>query len=136
MLCFILSLNSCIGQDNSNGGNVHNKYESDLLIERWGNEGTFDNNVNFREFFFYDENKKMIRNLYYSFENDNEDCIISDSSNYIETIYKYKGELLHLEEKYHPVFDSTGKVIGHELIYVHNHITRSEDPSSPRANKN
>ena len=57
------------------GETVFEKFdENGRLIEKWGNERTFDNDVNFRKKFFYDEDGKVIRSLYYTFQDSNPHC--------------------------------------------------------------
>ncbi len=124
ILSLMLFLINCSEKYNKQSGNIHEKYEFNLLVERWGNEEKFDHNVNFREFFYYNEKGALVKNIYYSLADENKDCIIKDSLRFIETRYKYKDGKLHLEEKYHPLIDNQGNVLKHELIFVFDHIQK------------
>lgn len=134
---FILILmTSCNAQKGSE--TIYAKYDTNgKLIEKWGNENKWDNDVNFREFYFYSEEGKLIRKLYYAFEDDNKECRIStsDSMRYTEFRFVYNNNSLLLEQRFDPVLNENDDVIDHKITYVYNHRQKREDITSPTYQK-
>lgn len=133
VLTSVLFLN-CMGQKSDS--KVFKKLDSKgRLVEKWGNEGTPDHNVNFREFYFYDDSTGLLqKKRYFDFEDENKECTIAaiDSLRYTEFWYIYGEDgVLHLEQRYDPVLDANGNVVSHKLSYVYNHILKFEDVTSP-----
>ena len=92
------------------------------IIERWGNENSWDNDRNFREYLKYNELGLLSESKYYPLDDDNTQCIVTDTLRYIKTIYTYKNEQLWIERKYAPVLDDSNKVVGHKLRFSYDHI--------------
>lgn len=129
LLILIFIFTGCNAQPNSQKKTIFEKHDSNgLLVERWGNEKTWDNDVNFREFFYYDDNGNIIKTIYYPFSRENTECLIPDfdKERYIETRYEYEDGKLKMEKKYNPVLNDQNEVIGHELYYTFNHFTKEE----------
>jgi hypothetical protein len=107
------------------------------VAERWGNENLPDSEMNFREFYFYNDEGKLTRKICFSFQDDNVSCVIApeDSLRYIEFKYIYENDSLLLEQRYDPVIDAKARVIGHKLTFVYNHKLKRQDVTSPTYGK-
>lgn len=120
---YFLFLND-IQQDKSEITEVTN--ELGLVVERFGNENSWDNDVNFRELLKYNKEKQLIESRYYSLQDDNTEFKILDSLSCILTKYTYNTEdQLEFERKYQR---SSFKSKELELFYTYNHITKQELP--------
>lgn len=88
------------------------------IIEKYGNEKTYDNDANFRSYFFYNSIGLLDLERYYGLDDENIECVIVDSLDYIETRFKYndRRELI-MKDRYFPEHDSLGNVLEHKLGY-------------------
>jgi hypothetical protein len=120
---FILLIGSCSMQKGN--PNIHERHdEKGRVVERWGNYHESDNDDDFRGFFYYDSIGRLVKEKLYLFSEPNPNYEIIDSTDYIETIYEYdrNGNLI-TEKKYFPQYDSSRKVISHELEFHYDHRT-------------
>lgn len=108
-------------------GGVVSLYNNDsLLVEEFGNEGSYDNDMNYRVFYEYNEDQRLKNKKFYRLEDDNYDCIIIDSLNYGETVYFYDSLGLKETHYYNPKYldfdedTGMGKIIGRELSIITN----------------
>ncbi len=98
------------------------------LVEKFGNYHEKDRNSNFRSFYFYNDSGELIRERNYFFEDTNIECIIIDSSDFSEILYKYNTSgKLQFVEIFEPKYDEKGRVIKHFLSYRMNHISGKEE---------
>ena len=97
------------------------KNELGLVVERFGNENSWDNDVNFRELLKYNAQNQLIESRYYSLQDENTAFTIVDSSDYTLTKYSYDSAgQLHLERRYHRSYES-GELV---LFFTYNHQTQ------------
>lgn len=111
-----------IKQDRSEITEVTN--ERGLVVERFGNEHSWGNDVNFRELLKYNDQSQLIESRYYSFRDDNTECKISDSLSCILSKFYYNSEgQLELEKKYQRSSIESEEL---KLFYAYNHLTKQE----------
>ena len=132
----VLSLISIYGNLISCAQSANNDKSSSVFIkkdslgrtlEKWGNENTWDNDVNFRSLFKYNENGFLIEEMLYLFEDDNIECKIININDYIKMVYIYdEYNNLESEQKYYQVYGKNGEVIDHKLGYIYNYKTNFE----------
>ena len=106
---------------------VHEVKDSlNRVVERWGNYHTDDNDVNFREFFYYDSNNQVAREKNFFFDEDNKECIITDTAEYRDQLYFYKSAngkfILEKTIAFDAEYNDTGKFIGRKLYYIKDEI--------------
>lgn len=112
-----------------NDSTVHEiKDANGRVIERWGNYNTDDYNSNFRHFFQYDTNGFLINERQYWLDDDNKNCVITDTAEYrdIYYYYKYADEkyVLEVTKCYDCFYDSNSKFIGRKLYYIYDEIKK------------
>jgi hypothetical protein len=92
------------------------------IIEKWGNENSWDNDVNFRYFFEYDSLGRLQTEKLYHLEDSNDSFLIVDSLDFIRVEYEYDSENRKaFERRFFPIKDYlTDKVTGYKLGYVLN----------------
>lgn len=104
------------------------KDDQGRIIEKWGNEGTWDNDVNFRYQYEYDSDGLLIEEKQYHFDDSNVECVIKDSLDYIHVVYDYDEQKEPLlKKKFFQVYSSSGSVIGHKLGYIYYYKTGLEE---------
>lgn len=136
LISYLVFMVNCMGQTPKEG--VFTKNDSTgRVVERWGNENLSDSEMNFREFYFYNDEGKLTRKIYFSFQDDNVNCVIApeDSLRYTEFKYIYENDSLLLEQRCDPLIDAKARVTGHKLTFVYNHKLKREDVTSPTYGK-
>lgn len=124
LLLLLITLNACSqnkGNKSESKQTVFSK-KDDLgrIVEQWGNEKTFDNNINFRYFFNYDSHGRLVEEKQYYFDDNNKGCNIIDSIDFIRVEYIYDDKNTRvLEKKYFPIYDNNDKVTEHRLGYIY-----------------
>ena len=112
----------------SKDSTVHERKDSmGRVVERWGNYHTDDRNTNFREFYYYDNESNLVKEITYFFEDDNPDCIIMDTAAYDEMQYFYKkGNKTVLEKTfiYLSEYDERGRFIKRKLTGIYDDIKK------------
>ena len=114
---------------------LHYSYDQfGRISEMWGNHNLPDDGANFRELYTYDSDGRLFSKRYYQLSDSNKECIIRDSLAYIEYRYIYIYDSIpSLEERYDPIFDERQKVIGYELTFIwdliskHEHVIEEDD---------
>ncbi len=114
-----------------NDSTVHEiKNGKGKIIVRWGNYNTDDRNTNFKHYFYYDSIGLLIKEKNYWFNENNKNCIITDTSEYDLLIYSYKNEKGKTELEFKNCFgrnyDDNGKFIGRKLYYIEDVINNKE----------
>ena len=113
----------------SSDSSVHVKKDTlGRIVEKWGNEKSWDDDGNFRYFYEYDDLGNLVKEKRFFLKDDNSDCIIIDSADYEEIFIYYQNKseikIKWKEEKYLPVSDENGKVISRELYYIYDCINQ------------
>jgi hypothetical protein len=99
-----------------------------VVVEKHGNYNDTDRRTNFKTFFFYDSQNRIIREKSYFFEELNTECTISDSLDFTDRMCSYDtlGNLT-IEEIHQPIYNDDGKVTGRYLAYRKDHRTGEEE---------
>ena len=112
-LSIVVILNSCNGNKITSEKNTRTYGIDSLfdyqgrLIEVFGNEGTRDNDMNFREYYKYDNRSLLMSKKTYIFDAENIECKVLDSLDCLEDKFYYNSE--------------------NELVEVHTYLPEYED---------
>lgn len=85
------------------------------LIEKYGNENSWDNDIDFHSFYFYNDKGQLIKERVYSTDST---YLIKDTTNYFDFIYTYDSQGNRDKEiKIMPDFDN-GIIRGRDTTYI------------------
>lgn len=112
----ICALSQCTYLLKSEPNYTEIKDDQGRLIEKYGNENSWDNDFNFHSFYFYNDKGQLIKERVYSTDSTYQ---IKDTTNYFDIAYTYDWEGNRDKKiKVMANFDSSGSIVGRDTIYI------------------
>jgi hypothetical protein len=87
------------------------------LIEKYGNENSPDNDVNFHSFYSYNDKGQLVKErTHYSLDST---YVVKDTTDYVDILYVYdKDGNKDKEIRVHANYDSLSAVVSKDTIYI------------------
>jgi hypothetical protein len=93
------------------------KDDNGRLVEKYGNENSPDNDVNFHSFYFYDDNGRLVKKR--TFYDLDSTYVVKDSLDYIDLLYSYD-ETGNQEKEIRTTkgYDTSGNIVARDTTYI------------------
>jgi hypothetical protein len=93
------------------------KDDKGLLIEKYGNENTPDNDVNFHSFYSYNNKGQLVKERTHYFLDST--YVVRDTTDYVDILYVYDKDGNKDEEiRVHANYDSLRTIVTLDTIYI------------------